>query len=53
MLYLIFAIGFKGGVALREAGLNAAPVPAVVVAVLVSFAIPALADRLRRWTTGL
>lgn len=52
-LYLIFAIGFKGGVALREAGLDATLVPAVLVAVSVSFAIPALAYRLLRWTTAL
>lgn len=52
-LYLIFAIGFKGGVALRDAGLSATLLPALLVAVVVSFAIPALAFRLLRWTTAL
>lgn len=39
-LYLLWAIGFKGGVSLREAGLDAASLTPLIVAVVLSFGWP-------------
>lgn len=52
-VYLIFAIGLKGGVALRETPDAGQLVPALVLAVLLSFSLPVLAFAILRWTTGL
>lgn len=50
-LYLILAIGFKGGVQLRAEGLGAELVIAIVAAVLLSALIPLLAYALLRFMT--
>lgn len=42
-LYLLWAIGFKGGVSLRDAGLDAAALTPLVVAVALSFCMPFVA----------
>lgn len=52
-LYLMLAIGFKGGVAASEHGLGWDIVALVGAAVALSFTIPLLAFALLRLTTGL
>ncbi len=52
-LYLMFAIGFKGGAGVSAHGVGADLVLAMAFGVLLSFAIPVLAFALLRLTTGL
>ena len=52
-LYLLFAIGFKGGVAVSGHGLGGGLVPALVAGVVLSAALPLVAFGLLRVLTGL
>lgn len=52
-LYLMFAIGFKGGAGVSAHGVGADLLLAMAFGVLLSFAIPVLAFALLRLTTGL
>ncbi len=52
-LYLLLAIGFKGGVSLSEHGLDARLFFALIAGVLLSFALPFVAFALLRRLTGL
>ncbi len=52
-IYLLFSIGFKGGVAVNEAGLDATLVGALVAGAVLSFALPFAAFGLLRVMTGL
>jgi len=52
-LYLLFAIGFKGGVAVSGHGIDARLVATVVAGVLLSFALPLVAFGLLRKMTRL
>ena len=52
-LYLMLAIGFKGGVALREAGLDTHTLTALGAGIVLSFTLPLLAFGLLRLTTAL
>jgi len=52
-LYLMFAIGFKGGAGVSAHGVGADLLLAMAFGVLLSFAIPILAFALLRLTTGL
>lgn len=52
-IYLIFAIGFKGGVVVREAPDLARLLPTLVVAAALSFALPLLAFALLRRLSNL
>ena len=52
-LYLMFAIGFKGGAGVSAHGVGADLVMAMAFGALLSFAIPVLAFALLRLTTGL
>lgn len=52
-LYLLFSIGFKGGVAVAGHGVDGGLVAALVMGVLLSAAIPFVADLLQRLLTPL
>ena len=52
-LYLMLAIGFKGGVAVRGHGLDGTLAATLIVAGALSFAMPLLAYALLRATTGV
>lgn len=52
-IYLLFAIGFKGGVAVADHGLDARLVAALVVGVVLSFVIPFVAFGLLKVMTRL
>jgi hypothetical protein len=52
-IYLLFAIGFKGGVAVNEAGLSAALIGALVAGAVLSFALPFVAYVMLRAMTAL
>ncbi|WP_179381237.1 sodium-dependent bicarbonate transport family permease [Jannaschia marina] len=52
-IYLLFAIGFKGGVAVDEAGLSGTLLGALLGAVVLSFALPFAAYALLRVMTRL
>jgi uncharacterized protein len=52
-LYLMFAIGFKGGAALAAGGTGPDVLLAMAVAILLSFALPFLAFALLRLFTGI
>lgn len=52
-LYLMMAIGFKGGVALADAGLGLSTIKALAAGIALSFAAPLLAFALLRATTRL
>lgn len=52
-LYLMLAIGFKGGVALSQQGMSVTLVLTLLAGVMISFAIPFLAYALLRLTTRL
>ena len=52
-LYLMFAIGFKGGAGVSAHGVGADLVMAMAFGAVLSFAIPVLAFALLRLTTGL
>jgi len=52
-LYLMLAIGFKGGAAVAGNGVDLTMVFAFVAGVLLSGLIPMIAFQLLRWTTGL
>jgi len=52
-IYLLFAIGFKGGVAVDAAGLDATLVGALLAGAVLSFALPFAAFALLRVMTGL
>ncbi len=52
-LYLMLAIGFKGGVSVAEAGLSSALIATAIAGILLGFVIPVIAHTLLRMTTGL
>ena len=52
-IYLLFAIGFKGGVSVAEHGLDARLIAALLVGVALSFAIPFVAFALLKTMTRL
>ena len=52
-IYLLFAIGFKGGVAVNEAGLSGTLVGALLAGTILSFALPLAAYGLLRAMTRL
>jgi uncharacterized protein len=52
-IYLLFAIGFKGGVSVADHGLDARLVAALVAGVVLSFAIPLVAFAILRAITRL
>ncbi|GAA6157521.1 sodium-dependent bicarbonate transport family permease [Pyruvatibacter sp. HU-CL02332] len=52
-LYLMLAIGFKGGVSVAEAGLSSALIATAIAGILLGFIIPVIAHTLLRMTTGL
>ena len=52
-LYLLLAIGFKGGVSVAEAGVDATLVGALIVGVALSAGLPVVAFRLLRAMTAL
>jgi hypothetical protein len=52
-LYLMLAIGFKGGVALNEQGLSAGVIALLVAGMALSAALPVVAFALMRLATGL
>lgn len=52
-LYLMLAIGFKGGVQLSLQGLTASLLGAAAAGIALSFLLPLLAFALLRWTTRL
>lgn len=52
-LYLLFAIGFKGGVAVADHGLDGSLVWSLVAGVILSFGLPFVAFALLRVLTGL
>lgn len=52
-IYLLFAIGFKGGVAVNEAGLSATLIGALVAGAVLSFALPFVAYVMLRAMTAL
>ena len=52
-IYLLFAIGFKGGVAVNEAGLGGTLVGALVAGAILSFGLPFVAFGLLRVLTRL
>lgn len=52
-IYLLFAIGFKGGVAVADHGLDARLVSALLMGVVLSFGLPLLAFGLLRVLTRL
>lgn len=52
-LYLLFAIGFKGGVAVAGHGLDGAVITALLVGILLSFALPFVAFALLRVLTRM
>jgi hypothetical protein len=52
-IYLMMAIGLKGGFAMAESGLSIALVAVLAAGVLLSFALPLVAYPLLRATTGL
>ncbi|MCK0168787.1 sodium-dependent bicarbonate transport family permease [Jannaschia sp. S6380] len=52
-IYLLFAIGFKGGVAVDAAGLGPTLIGALLAGVVLSFALPFIAFALLRAMTGL
>lgn len=52
-LYLMMAIGFKGGVALADAGLGLETAKALLAGILMSFALPFLAFGMLRASTRL
>lgn len=52
-LYLLFAIGFKGGASFASHGLDAALIMAILAGIALSFLIPVLAYALLRAITGL
>lgn len=52
-IYLVFAIGLKGGVSLVASGDVAGLVPAILAGIVLSFALPALAFALLRATSRL
>lgn len=52
-LYLMFAIGFKGGVAVAANGLDMGLVGAALAGIALSFLIPFIAFQFLRWTSQL
>ncbi|NNU79167.1 sodium-dependent bicarbonate transport family permease [Halovulum dunhuangense] len=52
-LYLLFAIGFKGGVSVAESGVGADLVATLLAGVALSFAIPLIAFGILRTVSGL
>lgn len=52
-LYLMLAIGFKGGAAVAAEGAGVTLVLALIAGAILSAAIPVIAFRLLRWTTDL
>ncbi len=52
-IYLLFAIGFKGGAAVADHGIDATLVLSLVAGVVLSFALPLIAFALLRVMTGL
>ncbi|MGD1933827.1 MAG: sodium-dependent bicarbonate transport family permease [Candidatus Phaeomarinobacter sp.] len=52
-LYLMLAIGFKGGVSVAEAGLSMALLSTALAGIILGFIIPVIAHTLLRMTTGL
>ena len=52
-IYLMMAIGLKGGFAMAESGLDASVVAVMAVGILISFLLPAIAYALLRATTRL
>ena len=52
-IYLLFAIGFKGGVAVNEAGLTAQVAGALLAGIVLSFALPFVAFALLKGMTRL
>ena len=52
-LYLMMAIGFRGGVELSHSGFGSSILAAVLAAVALSALLPVLAYALLRWTTQL
>ncbi len=52
-IYLLFAIGFKGGAAVAANGIDATLILSLVAGVVLSFAIPMVAFALLRVMTGL
>ena len=52
-LYLMLAIGFKGGAAVASQGIDFTMVLALIAGAILSAAIPLIAFRLLNWTTAL
>ncbi|MEP0069974.1 sodium-dependent bicarbonate transport family permease [Pyruvatibacter sp.] len=52
-LYLMLAIGFKGGVSVAEAGLSTELLATALAGIILGFIIPVIAHTLLRVTTGL
>lgn len=52
-IYLLFAIGFKGGAAVADNGIDATLILSLVAGIVLSFAIPLVAFALLRVMTGL
>jgi hypothetical protein len=52
-IYLLFAIGFKGGAAVADNGIDATLILSLVAGLVLSFAIPLVAFALLRVMTGL
>jgi len=52
-LYLMLAIGFKGGVSVAEAGLSTELLTTALAGIILGFIIPVIAHALLRMTTGL
>lgn len=52
-LYLMLAIGFKGGVSVAEAGLSTELLATAMAGIVLGFIIPVIAHTLLRMTTGL
>ncbi len=52
-IYLLFAIGFKGGAAVADNGIDATLILSLVAGLVLSFAIPMVAFALLRVMTGL
>jgi len=52
-LYLMMAIGFKGGAGIAAHGLDAAVIMALLMGVVLSFALPVIGYALLRWSTDL
>lgn len=52
-LYLMLAIGFKGGVSVAEAGLSTELLTTALAGIILGFIIPVIAHTLLRMTTGL